>query len=40
VATNNTGNLYTWGFYLIAMIYDLVTICISTYHLLYGFQWE
>lgn len=36
IAMNDPKRLYTWGFYLIAMIYDLVTFCISCYHLLHG----
>jgi len=40
IATDDPDKRYTWGFYLIAMVYDLITLCISIHHLLYGFPWD
>jgi len=39
-AANDPHKLYTWGFYLIATVYNLVTFCISCYYLVYGLPWE
>ncbi|KAF9647351.1 hypothetical protein BDM02DRAFT_2712887 [Thelephora ganbajun] len=40
IAMNDPNKLYTWSFYLIAMVYDLTTFCISCYYLLYGLPWD
>jgi len=40
IATNDPKELYAWAFYLIAMVYDLVTFGISCYYLMYGLPWD